>query len=103
MPQSQGDNPVEQREEDSNDKGAQEKVSEENDFFAFHVFIDYFARSERCAPIFPSDTVAAVCERRRRKRTFDLPAVTDRRYSRVTNLREFAKSMYQLRACESAK
>jgi hypothetical protein len=32
MPQSQGDNPVEQREEDSNDKGAQEKVSEENDF-----------------------------------------------------------------------
>ena len=36
MPQSQGDNPVEQREEDSNDKGAQEKVSEENDFFAFH-------------------------------------------------------------------
>jgi hypothetical protein len=25
MPQSQGDNPVEQREEDSNDKGAQEK------------------------------------------------------------------------------
>jgi hypothetical protein len=67
MPQSQGDNPVEQREEDSNDKGAQEKISEENDFFAFHVFIDYFARSERCAPIFPSDTVAAVCERRRRK------------------------------------
>ena len=36
MPQSQGDNPVEQREEDTNDKGAQEKVSEENDFFAFH-------------------------------------------------------------------
>jgi hypothetical protein len=36
MPQSQGDNPVEQREEDSNDKGAQEKVSEKNDFFAFH-------------------------------------------------------------------
>jgi hypothetical protein len=36
MPQSQGDNPVEQREENSNDKGAQEKVSEENDFFAFH-------------------------------------------------------------------
>jgi hypothetical protein len=36
MPQSQGDKPVEQREEDTNDKGAQEKVSEENDFFAFH-------------------------------------------------------------------
>jgi hypothetical protein len=36
MPQSQRDNPVEQREEDSNDKGAKEKVSEENDFFAFH-------------------------------------------------------------------
>ncbi len=36
MPQSQGDNPVEEREEDSNDKGAQEKVPEENDFFAFH-------------------------------------------------------------------
>jgi hypothetical protein len=36
MPQSQGDNPVEQCEEDSNDRGAQENVSEENDFFAFH-------------------------------------------------------------------
>jgi hypothetical protein len=36
MPQSQGDNPVKQREKDSNGKGAQEKVSEENDFFAFH-------------------------------------------------------------------
>jgi hypothetical protein len=36
MPQSQGDNPVEQREENSNDKGAQEKVPEENDFVAFH-------------------------------------------------------------------
>jgi hypothetical protein len=37
MPQNQSDNPVEQREENSNDNGAQEKVSEEDDFFAFHV------------------------------------------------------------------
>ena len=36
MPQSEGDNPVKQREEDSDGKGAQEKVPEENDFFAFH-------------------------------------------------------------------
>src|SRR5919204_4096297 len=36
MPQSQSDNPVKQGEEDSNGKGAQEKVSEKNDFFALH-------------------------------------------------------------------
>jgi hypothetical protein len=73
MPQGQGDNPVEQREEDSNDKGAQEKVSEENDFFAFH----------------------------------DSSVISDRgigaRLSSPRNLREFAKPMYQFRACELAK
>ncbi len=37
MPQNQSDNPVEQREENSNDNGPQKEVSEEDDFFAFHV------------------------------------------------------------------
>jgi hypothetical protein len=73
MPQSQGDNPVEQREEDTNDKGAQEKVSKENDFFAFH------------GSSFISD------------------GGIDARLSDPRNLREFAKPMYQFRACESAK
>jgi len=36
MPQGQRGNPVEEGEEDTNDKGAQEQVPEENDFFAVH-------------------------------------------------------------------
>jgi hypothetical protein len=36
VPQHQCKNPIEQREEDANAKGAQEKIPEENDFFAFH-------------------------------------------------------------------
>ena len=73
MPQNQSDNPVEQREEDTNDKGAQEKVSKENDFFAFH----------------GSSVIS--------------DGGIDARLSGPRNLREFAKPMYQFRACESAK
>jgi hypothetical protein len=36
IPQDQGDKPVEQSEQDANHKTAQKKVSEKNDFFAFH-------------------------------------------------------------------
>jgi hypothetical protein len=36
MPQSHGGNPIEEGKENTNSKGTQEKVSEENDFFAFH-------------------------------------------------------------------
>jgi hypothetical protein len=73
MPQSQGDNPVEQREEDSNDKGAQEKVSEENDFFAVHD-----------SSVISGGGIAA-------------------RLSSPRNVREFAESMDQLKTCESPK
>jgi hypothetical protein len=73
MPQSESDNPVEQGEEHPNREGAQEKVSEENDFFALHG-----------APVISDG----------RMRT---------RLSGLRNLREFVVSMDQLRACESAK
>src|SRR5581483_9635188 len=73
IPQGQGDNPVEQGEEDPHGKGAQEKVSKKNDFFAFH----------------------------------DSTVISDRgisaRLSVSRNLRESAKSIDQVRTCESAK
>jgi hypothetical protein len=73
MPQSEGDNPVEQSEEHPNREGAQENVSEENDFFALHG-----------APVISDGMIAA-------------------RLSGQRNLREFVVSMDQLRTCESAK
>jgi hypothetical protein len=73
IPQGQGDNPVEQSEEDPNSEGTQEKVSEENDFFALH----------------DSSVISN--------------GGIDARLSGLRNLREFAKSMDQLRTCESAK
>jgi hypothetical protein len=36
VPQSDGDNPIKQGEENANDEGAQEEVSEEDNFLAFH-------------------------------------------------------------------
>jgi len=73
VPHGKGDNPVEQGEEDTNGEGTQEKVSEENDFFALHG-----------ASVISDGKIGA--------RLFGL-----------RNLREFAISMDQHRTCESAK
>jgi hypothetical protein len=73
VPQSQGNNPVEQGEENPNGKSTQEKVSKENDFFAFH----------DSSVISDEGTSARLLASR--------------------NLREFFKSTGELTACESAK
>jgi hypothetical protein len=73
VPQSQSGNPIEHSEEDTNHKGAEEKVSKENDLFAFHY-----------SSFILDGGIGAL--------------LSDRR-----NLREFARSMDQLTACESAK
>ena len=73
MPQGYRGNPVEEGEEDTSDKGAQEKVSEENDFFAVH---DSSVISDGGIGV---------------------------RLSSPRNLREFAESMDHLGTCESAK
>jgi hypothetical protein len=73
MPQGQGHNPVGQGEEDPNSKGTQEKVSKENDLFAFH----------------DSSVISN--------------GGIDARLSGLRNLREFATSMDQFRTCELAK
>jgi creatinine amidohydrolase len=67
LPQSQRNNPVEQGEEDAHDKGAQEKVPEEDDFLALH----------------DSSVISN--------------GGIDARLSGLRNLREFEKSMHQLR------
>ena len=73
VPQRQGDNPVEQSKEDPNGEGTQEKVSEEDYFFAFH-------------------DPSIISDGRVGARLFG-----------PTNLREFVILMDQLRECESAR
>jgi hypothetical protein len=73
MPQSQGDNPVEQREEDTNDKGAQEKFLKKMIFSRSTVLLLF--RTQGLMRAYPAHEI---CVNKR-------------------------KPMYQFKACESAK
>jgi hypothetical protein len=73
VPRRHGDDPVEQSEEDTNNKGAQKKVSEENNFFAFHD-----------SSVISDGAIGA-------------------RLPDTTNPRELLKSVGHLWKCESAK
>jgi hypothetical protein len=73
VPQNQGRNPVEQSEENTNHKSAQENVPQQNDLFAVHD-----------SPVVSDGSI-------------------DMRLSCQRNLRELMKAMDQLRACELAR